>query len=48
MPMQPGDVEATFADTSKLEEWIDYKPRTSIKEGVSNFIEWYRDYYNVD
>tara|TARA_A100001388_G_scaffold273047_1_gene254345 strand:+ start:1248 stop:2270 length:1023 start_codon:yes stop_codon:yes gene_type:complete len=48
MPMQPGDVEATFADTSKLEEWIDYKPRTSVKEGVSKFIEWYREYYNVD
>ena len=47
MPMQLGDVESTYADTSKLEEWIGYKPKTSIKDGVSKFIEWYKDYYEI-
>ena len=45
MPMQPGDVKQTFADTKKLEEWINYKPETTIKEGVRSFIDWYKDYY---
>ena len=45
LPMQPGDVKATFADTSKLENWINFKPNTSIKNGVSNFVKWYKDYY---
>ena len=44
--MQPGDVKATYADTSKLEKAIDYKPKTSIKEGVANFIEWYGQFYS--
>ena len=47
LPMQPGDVPATAADTSSLEEWIDFKPRTTIKEGVSKFVHWYREYYNT-
>ena len=42
MPMQPGDVESTFADTNKLDEWIKYKPKTSIQKGVSEFISWYK------
>tara|TARA_B100001989_G_C24551861_1_gene475889 strand:- start:31534 stop:32556 length:1023 start_codon:yes stop_codon:yes gene_type:complete len=46
LPMQPGDVKATYADTSKLEKAIDYKPKTSIKEGVANFIEWYGQFYS--
>ena len=45
MPMQPGDVKQTFADTKKLEEWINYKPNTTIKEGIEKFIYWYKDYY---
>ena len=45
LPMQPGDVKATFADTSKLENWINFKPNTSIKNGVRNFVKWYKDYY---
>ena len=45
MPMQPGDVKETFADTKKLEQWIDYKPNTTIKEGIREFINWYKDYY---
>lgn len=47
LPMQPGDVPAAAADTSSLEEWIDFKPSTTIKEGVSKFVHWYREYYNI-
>ena len=46
MPMQPGDVTATSADTSELESWIGFKPKTPIKDGVKNFVSWYKDYYN--
>jgi len=45
LPIQPGDVKATSADTSKLENWINFKPSTSIKNGVSEFVKWYKDYY---
>ena len=47
MPMQPGDVENTSADTNKLEGWINFKPNTSIREGVKKFVEWYKDYYGL-
>ena len=43
--MQPGDVEATYANNESLEDWIGYKPSTTIDEGVKNFIDWYLDYY---
>ena len=43
--IQPGDVEATYADTSSLESWINFKPSTSIDEGVKKFVNWYLDYY---
>jgi len=43
--IQPGDVEKTFADTENLEKWINFKPTTSIDEGIKNFIEWYLSYY---
>ena len=45
LPMQSGDVKATFADATKLEKWINFKPNTSIKNGVSKFVDWYKDYY---
>ena len=45
MPMQMGDVKATYADTSSLESWIQYKPNTPIEEGVKNFVDWYVDFY---
>lgn len=45
MPMQPGDVYKTYADTSGLFEATGYKPQTPIKEGVENFVLWYRDFY---
>lgn len=45
LPAQKGDVEITFADTSKLESIIDYRPNTGLKEGVMNFVKWYKEYY---
>jgi UDP-glucuronate 4-epimerase len=47
MDMQPGDVLRTYADVSDLEKDIDFKPSTSIEEGLGKFVEWYREYYNV-
>ena len=46
--MQPGDVEKTFADTVSLENWIKFKPSTSIDEGIKNFIDWYLAYYKKE
>tara|TARA_B100001248_G_scaffold203096_1_gene157282 strand:- start:10142 stop:11191 length:1050 start_codon:yes stop_codon:yes gene_type:complete len=43
--MQPGDVEATYANTDSLEKWINFKPSTSIEKGIEKFIEWYLSYY---
>ena len=45
MPMQPGDVKKTISDCTLLEEWINFKPKTSLEKGVSNFINWYREFY---
>ena len=45
LPMQMGDVKATYADTSSLESWIQYKPNTPIEEGVKNFVDWYLEFY---
>jgi UDP-glucuronate 4-epimerase len=47
MPMQPGDVPATAADTSALEKWVNFKPKTPVKVGVAKFVAWYRDFYGV-
>ena len=47
LPIQPGDVIATSADTKLLEEWIDFKPKTSIQFGISKFVEWYRKFYQI-
>jgi len=47
MPMQPGDVPATFADVSELSEWTGFHPGTSIDDGVARFVKWYRDYFKV-
>ncbi|ONI37880.1 capsular biosynthesis protein CpsI [Candidatus Epulonipiscium fishelsonii] len=46
MDMQDGDVVKTYADTSDLENDINFKPHTSIEKGLSNFVNWYRNYYN--
>lgn len=45
LPLQPGDVPATFADTTLLDQWVSFKPATSVTEGVARFVEWYRAYY---
>ena len=45
LPMQPGDVESTAAKTDLLENWINFKPSTSIEIGVHSFAKWYIDYY---
>jgi UDP-glucuronate 4-epimerase len=44
LPMQPGDVKITYADTQKLETKVDYKPQTTIEDGITAFVEWYRKY----
>ena len=43
-PIQPGDVENTFSDTTLLEEWIGYKPKVSVEEGVRRFVCWFLEY----
>lgn len=45
VPMQPGDVPVTFADTSALERDFDFKPGTTLREGLRKFAEWYKDFY---
>ena len=47
LPMQAGDVEATFADTSLLESYIGFKPKTKIKDGIKKFVEWYKEFYQI-
>jgi len=47
MPMQPGDVPSTAADTSALEAWVQFKPNTPVKEGVAWFVAWYRQFYGA-
>ena len=47
LDMQPGDVTSTSADTELLENWVGFKPRTSVKEGIKKFIDWYTDFYNI-
>ena len=45
-PIQPGDVEKTFSDTHLLEDWIGYKPKISVEEGVRRFASWFLEYYS--
>ncbi|MFH0255758.1 NAD-dependent epimerase [Vibrio rumoiensis] len=47
MPMQPGDVYATYADTQDLFDVTGYKPSMSVKQGVANFVDWYKEFYKV-
>lgn len=44
-PIKQGDVRATYADTTKIEEIIDFKPRTPIQKGLQNFTDWYVEFY---
>ena len=47
VPMQPGDVPVTFADTTALEEDLGFKPNTSLRTGLRTFAEWYKEFYSV-
>ena len=47
LPLQPGDVPDTFADVSDLVRDVDYKPNTSVEDGIGRFVDWYREYYKV-
>ena len=47
LPMQPGDVPATYADVEDLILDVDYKPTTRVEDGIAKFVEWYRSYYGV-
>ena len=47
LPMQPGDVPATYAEVDDLMRDVGFKPSTPIKEGIKQFIEWYRNYYKL-
>jgi UDP-glucuronate 4-epimerase len=48
LPLQAGDVPRTYADVEDLYRDIDFRPKTSIENGISNFIEWYLDYYKIN
>ncbi len=47
LPLQDGDVPATYADTAALNEWTGFAPATSVRDGVGRFVAWYREYYKV-
>lgn len=48
LPMQPGDVPATWADVDDLKKDYGYSPETDVSTGIKNFVTWYRRYYKVD
>ena len=47
LPLQPGDVPATYANVDDLINDVGYKPSTTVEEGIANFVDWYRDFYKV-
>jgi UDP-glucuronate 4-epimerase len=46
-PIQPGDVPATYAETSTLRALTGFAPATPLREGIARFVAWYRDYYKI-
>ena len=48
MPIQPGDVPQTFADVEDLVESLGYAPKTSVQEGINNFVKWYVEFFGID
>jgi UDP-glucuronate 4-epimerase len=48
LDMQPGDVPATFADVDDLVRDLDYRPGTTLEFGVARFVDWYKDYFNLN
>ena len=47
LPMQPGDVPATYADVQALQDWVGFAPSTPLAEGIGRFVQWYRAHYKV-
>ena len=47
LPLQPGDVPDTYADVADLVADVDYRPNTSVEDGIARFVDWYRSYYGV-
>ena len=47
LPMQEGDVRATYADVSRLVDDIGFKPETTVETGVARFVDWYTSYYKI-
>ena len=47
LPLQPGDVPATYANVDDLVSELDYKPNTSIQIGIKNFVKWYREFFAI-
>ena len=47
LPLQDGDVPATYANTDALRDWVGFVPGTSVRDGIGRFVAWYRDYYRV-
>jgi UDP-glucuronate 4-epimerase len=47
MPLQPGDVPATYADIDDLARDVGFSPATPIEEGIPRFVKWYREFYRV-
>jgi len=47
MPMQPGDIAETFADVEETTRLTGFRPKTTIREGVPKFVDWYKEYYNI-
>ena len=47
LPMQDGDVQATEADVTQLENQFDYRPSVNVADGVANFVAWYKSYYKI-
>jgi nucleoside-diphosphate-sugar epimerase len=47
LPMQPGDVEATYADVESLANDVGYRPHTSLDDGIAAFVAWYKGFYKL-
>ena len=47
LPVQPGDMTATAADTQALTDWVGFAPNTPVQEGVARFVDWFKQYYKV-
>jgi UDP-glucuronate 4-epimerase len=47
LPLQDGDVPATYADVDALQDWVGFAPATDIRTGIGRFVDWYRGYYRV-